>query len=300
MNKRQNTAIRLSAQIGRRMQEEMPDIISDVTSGQSYTKIIENRSICKMYEISLRVALQSIYNYMHGYKGGFGVESYKGMLGKDIMKKIRFKKISTNTSQMWSNPEIRKRILKELAKKRFPHLNKPEYTENPKRYWEQERFEFLEWLSENPQITREDVIHSRFGGRIYRIEYGHSLSRARYDGCLPNSKKEINQEMFERSMESLSNDIEYITDDSLNCAERMMEEEICALNKKALEYVSMTLTEREKLVVTKRFFHGKKRKSLSKVANELDITLQRVKQIEDGALAKMKKRYQRYISENDY
>ncbi|MCD6114818.1 sigma-70 family RNA polymerase sigma factor [bacterium] len=77
--------------------------------------------------------------------------------------------------------------------------------------------------------------------------------------------------------------------------------EIIGIKSKAqdviLEAIEEVLTEREKLIIVLRYgFDGKERKTLKKVAQEINLSQERTRQIENRALKKLKQHFERHPS----
>ena len=76
----QIAAIKRDLQLGRTLQIEHPEIADKYRNGQFIHLIAEEINIQKEYETSYDSAVNSARNALVGHRGGFGAESYQGLL----------------------------------------------------------------------------------------------------------------------------------------------------------------------------------------------------------------------------
>ena len=93
----QYSAIRRTIELGRTLTKERPEIAELYRKGNSLPTIMEELDIQSNYNVGENVAFNGVYRAITGHGGGFGLNSYEGLipnpeereiLGKEHMQEM--------------------------------------------------------------------------------------------------------------------------------------------------------------------------------------------------------------------
>ncbi len=98
-------AILKEIELGRRIQEEIPEIAEDYQGGMSQPKIVEKYQIQERYNVNWAIATKAVSNAIRGSNGMLEIEPYEGLITdtnrlKEIAKEHRSYSCSINGAKM--------------------------------------------------------------------------------------------------------------------------------------------------------------------------------------------------------
>ncbi len=77
---KRQSAIAIAADLGRRIQKEHPEVVEMYRSLTPFSRIVKALRLIKGYGVSKHVARNAVVYALRGYRWGFGVESYEGLI----------------------------------------------------------------------------------------------------------------------------------------------------------------------------------------------------------------------------
>ena len=89
LSQEQIAAMRISAEIGRKLQVDFPEIADDYRNGMTQEKIVIKYNLESLYETSRRSAIVSVSNALRGYDARwYGSYYFEGLIPADEMNEI--------------------------------------------------------------------------------------------------------------------------------------------------------------------------------------------------------------------
>src|SRR3989344_4647842 len=88
LTREQIGGIRLTREIGSRLQKDFPEIADDYRNGMTSPEIIQKYKIHLRYGITIQIAKESVYCALYGNEGGFGTVPYKGLFSERERKRV--------------------------------------------------------------------------------------------------------------------------------------------------------------------------------------------------------------------
>ena len=122
----QISAIKHSIEIGKQLVNDHPEIAELYRDGMTYSGIAESLDVKGKYGASDKVAVTSIYHAIKGHAGGFGTESYDGLISDlDELAGLEYEHYAKNGRKAAElglgihgrNPETGERYVVESGKK---------------------------------------------------------------------------------------------------------------------------------------------------------------------------------------
>lgn len=88
LTRKQIVAIRKSLELATQLQRDFPEIADDFRNGVYTSEIVSKYNLIQRYGVSREVAQGAVYRALRGYKGGFGLDSYNGLINEGELEKL--------------------------------------------------------------------------------------------------------------------------------------------------------------------------------------------------------------------
>ena len=90
------SAIKIAADLGRKIQREYPHVAEDYSGKYFLREIVERYDIPTKYSIGKKLAVNAVRYALKGYSGGFEVEAYTGLIKKEEFRELSQRKVIDN------------------------------------------------------------------------------------------------------------------------------------------------------------------------------------------------------------